>query len=308
MLLIESDNLLADLIENTQGCFKKNDIPYQHTIFSEKSWYEHQYTEIHGVDTHPSISLLKKGGIYLLAGGLGAIGLLISEMLLKNYHATVIIIGRSNLSTHKQKLFAQLSKSQGKLEYYVTDITQLAKVEQCITHILQSHGRLDGVIQSTSVLNDGLFNKKSFADFNAVIGSKIDGTIHLDEATKNLALDFFICFSSVSSVFGNVGQADYCVGNTFLDLFSNNRVQQVKTGLRSGTSISINWPIWQVEGLAIDQATVDYITETTGLRQLKKEEGVHLFDSLLNKQIPSQIIPLLGNHQKIKDNLIYSFV
>lgn len=308
MLLIESDNLLADLIENTQGCFKKNDIPYQHTIFSEKSWYEHQYTEIHGVDTYPSISLLKKGGIYLLAGGLGAIGLLISEMLLKNYHSTIIIIGRSNLSTHKQKLFDQLSKSQGKLEYYVTDITQLAKVEQCISHILQSHGRLDGVIQSTSVLNDGLFNKKSFADFNAVIGSKIDGTIHLDKATKNLALDFFICFSSVSSIFGNVGQADYCVANTFLDLFSNNRAQQVKSGLRSGTSISINWPFWQVEGLAIDQATVDYITETTGLRPLKKEEGVHLFDSLLNKQIPSQIIPLLGTHQKIKDNLIYKSV
>ncbi|MDQ5930697.1 MAG: hypothetical protein QG594_2485, partial [Bacteroidota bacterium] len=41
---------------------------------------------------------------------------------------------------------------------------------------------------------------------------------------------------------------------------------------------------------------------------MKKEEGVHLFDSLLNKQIPSQIIPLLGTHQKIKDNLIYKSV
>jgi acyl transferase domain-containing protein/NAD(P)-dependent dehydrogenase (short-subunit alcohol dehydrogenase family)/acyl carrier protein len=308
ILLVESDSLLADLIKKTQGKFKKKDISYQHCILSENRWYEHQYTETHVIDTHQQVSLLKKGGIYLLAGGLGAIGMLISEMLLKNYQATVIIIGRSTLTAHKQELFEQLIKPQGKLEYYVTDITKLEKVEQCIINILQSHGRLDGVIQSTSVLNDNLFNKKSFLDFNAVIGSKIDGTINLDEATKNLALDFFICFSSVSSVFGNVGQADYCVANNFLDLFSNYRSQQVNAGLRSGTSISINWPFWQVEGLAIDQATVDYIIETTGLRPLKKEEGVHLFDSLLDKKTPSQIIPLLGDHQKIKDSLIYKSV
>jgi acyl transferase domain-containing protein/NADP-dependent 3-hydroxy acid dehydrogenase YdfG/acyl carrier protein len=305
MLFVESDNLLADLIKSAQGSFKQNGISYKHCIFSEEKWYEHQYTEIPVLDTHQQIRLLKKGGIYLLAGGLGKIGMLIADMLLKNYQATVIIIGRSTLTTHKQELFDQLSKSQGKLEYHVTDITNFAKVELCVNNILQSHGRLDGIIQSTSVLNDGLFSKKSFSDFNAIICSKVDGTINLDKATKNLALDFFICFSSISSVFGNVGQADYCVANTFLDLFSNNRAQQVNAGLRSGISISINWPIWLVEGLAIDQATVDFISETTGLRPLKKEEGVNLFDRLSDKKAPPQIIPLLGDHQKIKDNLIY---
>lgn len=305
MLFVESENLLTDLVKSTQGSFKQKDIPYKHCILSENRWYEHQYSEIHGLNTHQQRGLLKKGGIYLLAGGLGAIGILIADMLLKKYQATVIIIGRSTLTAHKQELFDQLSKSQGKFEYHVTDITKFSEVERCITHILQSHGRLDGVIQSTSVLKDALFKEKSFSDFNAVIGSKIDGTINLDEATKNLALDFFICFSSISSVFGNVGQADYCVANSFLDLFSNNRARQVNAGLRSGISISINWPIWQVEGLAIDQATIDFISETTGLRPLKKEEGVHLFDSLSDKRTASQIIPLLGDHQKIKDNLIY---
>lgn len=41
------------------------------------------------------------------------------------------------------------------------------------------------------------------------------GVIHLDEALKEERLDFFVCFSAIASIFGNIGQADYAYANTF---------------------------------------------------------------------------------------------
>ena len=43
----------------------------------------------------------------------------------------------------------------------------------------------------------------------------------LHRLTSHLDLDFFICFSSVASVWGSKGQAHYCAGNHFLDVLAH---------------------------------------------------------------------------------------
>ena len=45
---------------------------------------------------------------------------------------------------------------------------------------------------------------------------KIDGTNHLDELFHDIDLDFFVLFSSLSAVIGNVGQSNYAAANAYM--------------------------------------------------------------------------------------------
>lgn len=58
-------------------------------------------------------------------------------------------------------------------------------------------------------------------DFNATLGPKVHGTINLDKAFSSPDLDFFVMTSSVASVMGSAGQANYAAGNAFEDAFAH---------------------------------------------------------------------------------------
>jgi hypothetical protein len=58
-------------------------------------------------------------------------------------------------------------------------------------------------------------------DFNATLSPKVHGTINLDKAFASPDLDFFVMTSSVASVMGSAGQANYAAGNAFEDAFAH---------------------------------------------------------------------------------------
>jgi hypothetical protein len=59
--------------------------------------------------------------------------------------------------------------------------------------------------------------KKTKDEFKAILSPKVTGTINLDTAIKDMALDFFILFSSGAGAMGNAGQTDYSTANAFMD-------------------------------------------------------------------------------------------
>ena len=64
----------------------------------------------------------------------------------------------------------------------------------------------------------------------------------LHEATRHLELDHFVCYSSISAVFGNPGQVSYVAANSFLatcfiQASSGLVVQPAKCTRRVATSI-----------------------------------------------------------------------
>ena len=89
-----------------------------------------------------------------------------------------------------------------------------------------------------------MVKNKSREEMTAVFAPKVDGTVHLDEATKNEPLDFFVAFSSLAALTGNVGQTDYSYANYFMDSVIGDRERLRAEGTRSGKSLSINWSLW----------------------------------------------------------------
>jgi hypothetical protein len=73
-----------------------------------------------------------------------------------------------------------------------------------------------GVLNGAMVLRDISIQNMSFEHMSDVFRPKVYGSIHLDRIFQNEKLDFFILFSSINCVIGNLGQANYAAANTFM--------------------------------------------------------------------------------------------
>ncbi|KAI0112010.1 hypothetical protein GGR51DRAFT_557191 [Nemania sp. FL0031] len=80
-----------------------------------------------------------------------------------------------------------------------------------------------GVAQGAMVLRDNSISNMSLKDFEEATGPKVEGSMHLNELFQNDSLDFFVFFSSVVSLVGNPGQANYAAANMFMTALTKQR-------------------------------------------------------------------------------------
>ncbi len=83
--------------------------------------------------------------------------------------------------------------------------------------------KLAGVIHAAAVLQDGLISNLETSALDAVIGPKVVGAQHLDAATRDRALDYFVLFSSATTFIGNPGQGSYVAANGFMEGLARQR-------------------------------------------------------------------------------------
>ncbi|MBV9493611.1 MAG: SDR family NAD(P)-dependent oxidoreductase, partial [Acidobacteria bacterium] len=247
-------------------------------------------------DAAPSRAF-KEGGVYLITGGLGALGLIFAkEILEQSANAHVILTGRAPLSGDKQRVL------DGRAHYEQVDLGDLDQVRALIDGIVRNHGRLDGILHSAGMTADNFLLKKTAAEVAQVFAPKVAGTLHLDLASADVELDFFVLFSSITGAMGKPGQADYAAANAFLDQFAAHRNEQVQAGLRHGRMRSINWPLWQAGGMTIDDSARDLMEQATGLRPMQTGTGLRAFARSL--ELPhAQVLVAEGDLARIRRSL-----
>ena len=187
----------------------------------------------------------------------------------------------------------------GNVEYVPADIRRSGDVEALMRKIRKAGRRLNGVIHAAGILKDAYLMNKKYSDFEQVIAPKRAGLAHLDEATAEEELDFFIAFSSVAGVIGNPGQSDYAYGNSFMDHYMHYRERQRRGGRRTGKSLSMNWPLWEDGGMRVDGEVLKWVETTSGMRPLREDEGLKLFSALAGAA-GAQVVIAKGDHEKIK--------
>jgi acyl carrier protein len=107
---------------------------------------------------------------------------------------------------------------------------------------------LAGVAHLAGVLDDALLSQQSVERFRTTLAPKAFGACHLDRLTREDELDFFIVSSSVSSVLGSPGQANYAAANALLDGLV---AQRKASGL---PATGVNFGPWGKGGMASSQA------------------------------------------------------
>ena len=109
------------------------------------------------------------------------------------------------------------------VEAKAVDITSRASVDRLLAEIEQKGKKLAGVLHAAAVLQDGLISNIDAAALDAVIGPKVIGAQHLDAATRDRSLDYFVLFSSATTFIGNPGQGSYVAANGFMEGLARQR-------------------------------------------------------------------------------------
>jgi hypothetical protein len=76
-----------------------------------------------------------------------------------------------------------------------------------------------GVVNAAMVLSDSAFLNMAYEDFVRCLAPKMQGSMNLHDIFSSSPLDFFIMFSSTSTLIGNPGQANYAVANMVRKIF-----------------------------------------------------------------------------------------
>jgi len=249
----------------------------------------------------PSHIKIEEGGVYLITGGAGGLGFIFAEHICKTKDTKLILTGRSELSKEKEERLKRIPNA----EYISCDVTDEKSVTKVIKQSLKTYGKLNGIIHSAGVKRDGLIVFKNEIEVEEVLKAKVLGTKYLDKATKNIDLDFFMLFSSMAGALGNPGQADYASGNAYLDNFSKYRNQLKEEGKRKGYSYSINWPLWMDGGMHPSKKTIDNMFAQFGLKPLPTEEGISVFESILQNKIAGNLVLFGQNIQKLEKLFLY---
>jgi acyl transferase domain-containing protein/D-arabinose 1-dehydrogenase-like Zn-dependent alcohol dehydrogenase len=224
----------------------------------------------------------KADGVYLITGGAGGLGLVFADDAVRNSPTShVVLVGRSTLSAAQRARMREFWNLGGSVEYRQLDVSNPRAVADLITSIIEDHGRLTGIIHSAGVLRDGLILTKDLAQVPAVLAPKVLGIVNLDQASRSVDLDFFVAFSSMAGVIGNVGQADYAAGNGFMDAYARYRNGLVREGQRKGNTLSIDWPLWTVGGMKVALAAEERIRRRIG--SLSADEGKLAFYQALGE-------------------------
>jgi polyketide synthase PksL len=237
---------------------------------------------------------VKKNGVYLITGGMGGLGMIFAEHLAKTSQARLALIGRSAPNAKQQARLEQLESYGAELLVLSADVTNAADMERVVRETKARFSRIDGVIHAAGVNRDAFIVRKSREEMQAVLAPKIYGTINVDRATRAEELDFFVLFSSVAAVTGNIGQSDYAFANRFLDAFAEQRA----SSLRPGLTLSINWPLWEEGGMTIPPDQLALLEQQTGMSPLPSREGIQCWEDFLRTGAV-QLLPLYGDTARI---------
>jgi len=110
--------------------------------------------------------------------------------------------------------------------------------------------------------------------FEEVLAAKYRGTLVLDDLTRELRLDEFVCFSSIAGVWGAGRQVAYAAANAFLDAWAD---AARATGRRV---FSIAWGPW-ADGGMVDPARREELARR-GLNALDPSGALQVLEQLLS--------------------------
>ncbi|WP_262965783.1 type I polyketide synthase [Methylobacter psychrophilus] len=161
---------------------------------------------------------------YLVTGGLSGFGLRTAQWLVSKGARNLVLISRSGPSSDEAKIAIDLFEKQG-VKVYATscDITDKKAISVLFTEIANSLPPIKGIVHAATVINDGLIRNMDAKQIRSVLEPKALGAYYLHEMTIDMPLDFFILFSSATTLFGNPGQGNYVAANACLEALAQQR-------------------------------------------------------------------------------------
>lgn len=251
----------------------------------------------------------RKNATYLITGGFGGIGSLVAKWMVQNGAAHLLIVGRSDVPQRTEwnnadhytdsirrniNTIQELESLGASVHTIIADISdQETFFSRLKDYEAENRPEIKGVIHTAGVLKDRLMMNMEAEDIIHVTLPKILGSWNLHKFFQNRNIEIFQMFSSISSITGMVGQANYAMGNAFMDSLAHYRNQKKMVGC------SINWGPWAEVGMAVSKNLTKQ-HNSLGMRALKNDDGIKAL-SILTQQNPTQVTAAWMHWNKFKE-------
>ncbi|MEJ3655789.1 SDR family NAD(P)-dependent oxidoreductase [Actinomycetes bacterium KLBMP 9759] len=186
---------------------------------------------------------LRRGGVWLVTGGLGGVGSAVAEHLAARSAARVVLVGRTVDPDRAADAQERVRAAGGEAYVAAADVTDREALRTLRRDVEERFGRVHGIVHAAGVPGGGLLELTGAAEVERVIAPKIAGTLALAEVFGDLPLDAFVLCSSVSAITGGIGQVDYVAANAFLDAYAASPARPVER------TVSIGWGAWLDTGM-----------------------------------------------------------
>ena len=248
-------------------------------------------------------------GVYVITGGLGGMGIAFTRKLIELEKDVHIVLlnrtyskdefkqmspGSNTLLLDKKNVINSLWEEESDIDILKCDIADNDQTMKVFAYLRNKYGKINGVIHTAGVPGDGFLMNKDWTTFENVLRPKVYGTWLLNQMTQSDNLQFFILCSSMTAIFGALGQSDYAAANAYLDSFSYSR------NLEGKDTLTIDWTGWKDSGMAVhnNQEANDAYTQF-----LTDEEGALALFYALKSKVKQMLIGVFHVDEIKKQNL-----
>jgi acyl transferase domain-containing protein/acyl carrier protein len=220
--------------------------------------------------------LVHPEGRYLITGGGGGLGLVTAQALLAAGARELVLVSRTVdtpaiTSTIKA---LQANYPEQIIRPVSLDLTDKVALQQLLVE-LNADSLLKGIIHAAGASMNKPLLEHQEQDIDHVFSAKVKGGWYLHELSRNFDLDFFVVYSSISSVFGSNKEAFYSATNSFLDALI---AERQRSGL---VGTAIQWGPWAEVGMAKKRSRDQGLKDAL----IHNEQGEAFVQRLINSHL-----------------------
>ena len=216
---------------------------------------------------------------HLVTGGLGGFGLATARWLVDRGARNLVLLSRSGPASDEAREALQQFEARGvKVLAAKCDVSDADALAGVLDRVRDEMPPLCGVMHAAMVLDDGLLGNLDRERFVNVLQPKVAGANNLHRLTQGLTLDYFVLFSSVTTIFGNPGQANYVAANGYLEGLARHRRMNGLPALAVGFG-----PIADVGVVARNRKLQDNLKNISGARGMKSQDALDLLGQAMRR-------------------------
>ena len=252
----------------------------------QAAWRDGEYLVPRLVPTAPPASAaiaVKPDRSYLIAGGLGGLGLRVAHWLAEKGARHIVLAGRTALPNRQDwarlvgdarvSSVVNLERVGVKVETVALDVGDA----EAMAVLMEKFGRewppLGGIVHAAVAPTAAPLAEMPLDLFEAMYRTKVRAAHVLDALSVSQPVEFFVVFSTTTALLGSVQLAHYAAANAALDSFACWRRTKGRPAL------SVNWGSWdQLQSVSEE----DRIRIARGgLRPMATAVGLAALESLL---------------------------
>ncbi len=218
---------------------------------------------------------------HLITGGFGGFGLATARWLVERGARHLALVGRNGAnSPEARQALADFKASGVKVHAAAIDIADVRSARSLLQTIAAQMAPLGGVVHAAMVLDDAVIANIDAVRLKKVLAPKVAGAEHLDRLTRDQPLDYFVLFSSATTVIGNPGQGAYVAANGFLEGLAR---QRRAAGL---PALAVAWGgIEDVGLLARNRSLKETLASRAGVKGMNARHALDLMGEALSRQV-----------------------